>query len=133
MLSLVSVSAYAQQDYESTKERENQILGAIAGGYLGSTIGDGDGRTAATVLGAILGFRHGPQILDPNHHYDKRREYKRPLRYRQADIFKICDYQNPYPRDSRGYWSYHRGCVQRMSENIRAMEQRAYEEGLYGY
>lgn len=31
------------------------LLGAVAGGVLGSTIGKGDGRTAATVVGAVAG------------------------------------------------------------------------------
>jgi len=31
------------------------ILGAVVGGVLGSTVGKGDGRTAATVVGAVAG------------------------------------------------------------------------------
>jgi outer membrane lipoprotein SlyB len=38
------------------------IIGAVAGGVLGSTIGKGDGRTAATVVGAVAGGAVGNQV-----------------------------------------------------------------------
>lgn len=38
------------------------VLGAVAGGILGSTIGHGDGRTAATVVGAVAGGAVGNQV-----------------------------------------------------------------------
>ena len=38
------------------------VIGAVAGGVLGSTIGKGDGRTAATVVGAVAGGVVGNQI-----------------------------------------------------------------------
>lgn len=41
----------------SNAQSTEQVLGAVAGGALGSTIGDGDGRKAATILGAIIGYR----------------------------------------------------------------------------
>ncbi|HEY8681648.1 MAG TPA: glycine zipper 2TM domain-containing protein [Rhodanobacter sp.] len=38
------------------------VIGAVAGGVLGSTIGKGDGRTAATVGGAVAGGVIGNQV-----------------------------------------------------------------------
>jgi uncharacterized protein YcfJ len=38
------------------------VIGAIAGGVLGNSVGDGDGRKAATVLGAVLGGAIGNGI-----------------------------------------------------------------------
>lgn len=38
------------------------IIGAVAGGVLGSTVGKGDGRTAATVGGAVAGGFVGNQV-----------------------------------------------------------------------
>lgn len=38
------------------------LLGAIAGGVLGNSVGDGDGRKAATVIGAVLGGTIGNNI-----------------------------------------------------------------------
>ena len=85
---LLSTTAFAQDYYAEEKEQQNKLLGAIAGGYLGSTIGGGDGKTAAIVLGAVLGYRHGDRILGDHNGYSYKHE---PIRYRQADIYKICD------------------------------------------
>lgn len=126
LLALVP-TAYADQ-------QDEKILGAVAGGYLGSTIGGGDGKTVATVLGAIIGYNVGPQVLGNSQGYTygyHDRQWRQP-RYRQADIYKLCDRRNPYPRDSRFYWSYNRGCVQRLSEEMRELEQYAYEQGYQG-
>jgi outer membrane lipoprotein SlyB len=41
-------------------------IGAIAGGVLGSTVGKGDGRTAATVGGAVAGGAIGHQVEKNN-------------------------------------------------------------------
>jgi uncharacterized protein YcfJ len=115
-------------------QQEEKVLGAVAGGYLGSTIGGGDGKTIATVLGAIIGYNVGPQVLGNSQGYTYGygdRQWRQP-RYRQADIYKICDHQNPYHKDSRLYWSYNRGCVQRLSEQVRQLEQDAYEQGYQG-
>lgn len=115
-------------------EEQEKVLGAVAGGYLGSTIGGGDGKTIATVLGAIIGYNVGPQVLGNSQGYTygyQDRQWKHP-KYRQADIYKICDRRNPYPKDSRFYWSYNRGCVQRLSEEMRELEQQAYEQGYQG-
>ena len=74
-------------------EQDEKILGAVAGGYLGSTIGGGDGKTVATVLGAIIGYNVGPQVLGNSQGYtygyhDKK--WRQP-QHRQADIYKLCD------------------------------------------
>jgi len=135
MLVLICLLALVPAAYAD--EEDEKLLGAIAGGYLGSTIGDGDGKTAATVLGAIIGYNVGPQVLGNSQGYTYRyhgyhdRSW-RQLRYRQADVYRLCDRRNPYPKDSRFYWSYNRGCVQRLSEEMREMEQHVYEQGYRG-
>lgn len=126
-LLLLAPAAYADQEDE-------KLLGAVAGGYLGSTIGGGDGKKIATVLGAIIGYNVGPQVLGNSQGYTygyQDRTWRQP-RYRQADIYKICDRRNPYEKDSRFYWSYNRGCVQRLSDEMRELEQQAYEQGYEG-
>lgn len=45
-------------------------IGAIAGGVLGSTVGKGDGRTAATVGGAVAGGAIGHQVEKNNRDSD---------------------------------------------------------------
>lgn len=50
--SLVSIPAHADIT-------GGGVLGAIAGGLLGSQVGQGNGRIAASALGAVLGFNAG--------------------------------------------------------------------------
>lgn len=57
-LTLFSSLSHADQDCYGYQRKNNtgaKIIGAIAGGLLGSTVGKGDGRRAAIVGGAILG------------------------------------------------------------------------------
>ena len=56
---------------EQVKHKDSHVgagtaIGAIAGGVLGSTIGKGDGRTAATVGGAVAGGAIGHQVEKNN-------------------------------------------------------------------
>ena len=56
---------------EQVKHKDTHIgagtaIGAVAGGVLGSTIGKGDGRTAATVGGAVAGGAIGHQVEKNN-------------------------------------------------------------------
>ncbi len=56
---------------EQVKHKDSHLgagtaIGAIAGGALGSTIGKGDGRTAATVGGAVAGGAIGHHVEKNN-------------------------------------------------------------------
>jgi len=56
---------------EQVKHKDSHLgagtaIGAVAGGVLGSTIGKGDGRTAATVGGAVAGGAIGHQVEKNN-------------------------------------------------------------------
>jgi len=42
--------------------QSGKLLGAVAGGFLGSEVGSGSGRTAATVGGALLGGAAGSHV-----------------------------------------------------------------------
>lgn len=44
--------------------REGQILGGVAGGFVGSEFGSGRGRDLATVAGAVLGSELGRRNFD---------------------------------------------------------------------
>lgn len=109
-----------------------RLLGAIAGGYLGSTIGGGDGKTVATVLGAVIGYNVGPQVLGSNDYQPPLLEQRRRIHYRQSDVYKLCEWENPYHKDSRLFWHYNKGCVQRLSQQLRELEREAYERGYEG-
>ena len=121
-VSLLSGYAVAQEGPSS-----EQVLGAIAGGALGSTIGNGDGRKAATVIGAIIGYRMGERVLNAN----ERREF---LSYDKDHFFWYCRREVPheyYQQDNlRKMWI--KGCVDRLERQQRRLEREAYEDGLHG-
>ena len=115
-----SVTAKAQSS-------EEQILGAIAGGYLGSTIGQGDGRKAATIIGAIIGYRNGERILGS-------RDRSRFIELNDYDLNDYC--RSEVPREYRHRYrlrdQWINGCMQRLRRQQRELEREAYEDGLYG-
>ena len=117
---LMAAPALAQQDPSA-----EQVLGAIAGGALGSTIGDGDGRKAATVIGAIIGWRMGERVLGNDDHQDF-------LRLNARDFQGWCRAEVPqrYAHDQRLARSWIAGCVQRLENQQRSLERQAYLAGL---
>ena len=113
---------------EAKAQSTEEILGAIAGGALGSTIGNGDGKKAATVIGAIIGYRLGETILNP-------RDKVQFMEMGYDDFARYCTGEVPYKyaeHDSlRSQWV--RGCVDRLKRKQRELERDAYKEGLQGY
>jgi uncharacterized protein YcfJ len=55
-------TAYVQQ--QSSMPGAGTLLGGAAGGLLGNQVGEGRGRTAATIGGAVLGAVVGNQVQD---------------------------------------------------------------------
>ena len=47
---------------QPTKEEQAGLIGAIAGGLLGSQVGDGNGKKAAIIAGTILGHHLGSSV-----------------------------------------------------------------------
>lgn len=119
-VSLLSGSVLAQEG-PSTE----QLLGAIAGGALGSTIGQGDGRKAATVIGAIIGYRMGERVLDKH----QRDQF---LDLREDDFRYYCRREVPHEynrrENLRRMWI--QGCVDRLHRQQRRLEKEAYEDRL---
>ena len=128
---LLAMSATLLIGFGSTdanaQSSEEQILGAIAGGALGSTIGDGDGGKAAIVIGAIIGYRLGERLLNPHDRTDF-------LSLNSNDLYRFCRRQVPYEYDRREnvrrMWI--QGCVDRLQTQQLRLEQEAYEDGLNG-
>lgn len=122
LISFLMLSLPAQAQQSGSTE---QLLGAIAGGALGSTIGDGDGRTAATVIGAIIGWRMGERVLGNS----EQREF---LKLGTDDFRGWCRTELPqrYAHDKRLSLSWIAGCVQRLENQQRALERQAYLDGL---
>lgn len=121
LIGLLMVAPVQGQNSVSTE----QVLGAIAGGALGSTIGDGDGGKAAIVIGAIIGYRLGERVLNPH----ERTEF---LSLNSNDLYRFCRRQVPYEYDRREnlrkMWI--QGCVDRLQIQQRRLEQEAYQDGF---
>jgi uncharacterized protein YcfJ len=119
--SLLFGSSVMAQEGPSTE----QVLGAIAGGALGSTIGDGDGRKAATVIGAIIGYRMGERVLSTKDHNDF-------MRLNENDFRRWCrnEVPNRYNHDHRLADRWVLGCVHRLERQQKELEREAYMDGL---
>jgi hypothetical protein len=66
------------------------MVGAIAGGLLGSQVGQGNGRIAASALGAVLGFNAGQTLSQPQPYNVPPRAYyvpARPAYYRPPVVY----------------------------------------------
>jgi uncharacterized protein YcfJ len=118
---LIGSSNVNAQESPSTE----QVLGAIAGGALGSTIGDGDGRKAATVIGAIIGWRMGERILSNE-------EHKNFMTLNEHDFRRYCRHEVPgrYSHDRRLAERWVLGCVHRLERQQKELEREAYFDGL---
>jgi hypothetical protein len=135
-VSLLSGLAMAQQEGPSSE----QVLGAIAGGALGSTIGQGDGKKAATVIGAIIGYRNGDRFLNPNQdrHFDSRNYAAYPDREgrnwfeRRRKAEWECRHEVPsmYWGDVQMSEAWIKGCIERKLRNLAQLERDAYMDGL---
>ena len=66
-----TVAAVEQVRHKDKHLGAGTAIGAIAGGVLGSTVGKGDGRTAATVGGAVAGGAIGHQVEKNNRDTDR--------------------------------------------------------------
>jgi outer membrane lipoprotein SlyB len=69
------------------------ILGAAAGGLIGSQIGHGFGRDVATVVGVLGGGFAGSTVQ--NHYVDKRRAQQITIRMRNGVLVSVTQPPNP--------------------------------------
>jgi uncharacterized protein YcfJ len=120
-VSLLFGSNVMAQEGPSTE----QVLGAIAGGALGSTIGDGDGKKAATVIGAIIGYRMGERVLSTKDHQEF-------MTLNEHDFRRYCRHEVParYSHDRRLADRWIMGCVHRLERQQKELEREAYFDGL---
>jgi uncharacterized protein YcfJ len=66
------------------------VIGAIAGGVLGNQVGGGDGRTAMTAIGSVLGCKVGQDVQANS-------DYRRQQQQGQAVGVPAYGYGNQYP------------------------------------
>ena len=110
----------SQSTVAQTQGDIDVLLGAAAGAAIGSTIGDGDGRKIATVLGGLIGAnmardRHGYRYVGKR--FESYCKDKVPSQYRNnLGVVK----------------SWVEGCVARLEQRQAELEQQAFEEALNG-
>jgi surface antigen len=61
-ITIISLGLIACVENQGPKERGGTVVGAIAGGLLGSTIGKGSGKVIAIGIGAVLGGIVGSEV-----------------------------------------------------------------------
>jgi len=121
-LSLVVITATLLLGSEKTIAQNQDdisvLLGAAAGAAIGSTIGDGDGRKIATVLGGLVGAE---MARDRNSYRYVGRRFESYCRDRVPAQY----------RNNLGVArSWVEGCVQRLEQRQAELEQQAFEEAL---
>jgi uncharacterized protein YcfJ len=94
-------------------------IGASVGGVIGSTIGQGDNRSVATAIGAVLGYK---LAVDASHEMSSRQ-------YR--NFYKKCRSAVPseYSRNDGTLAAWIKGCVDREIGMQIDLEQKAYDDG----
>ena len=114
-LLLASQSTFAQSESDL-----DVLLGAAAGAAIGSTIGDGDGRKIATVVGGLIGAN---MARDRNGY-----------RYVGRRFESYCKDRIPaeYRNNVGVARSWVQGCVARLEQRQAELEQQAFEEALNG-
>lgn len=120
----------------ATASEEEKVLGAVAGGILGSTVGKGDGKKAATVAGAVLGYKYGEEILGndkPRREYSHENDDRHYRKYRSRNYnkYEYCESMVParYERNRRVRESWIQGCINRLVEEEEVLARRAYRDG----
>jgi uncharacterized protein YcfJ len=76
-------------------------IGAVAGGLLGSTVGGGKGKTAATVVGAAAGGYAGNQVQKNMQQKDVTTATERRCRMVQDKTQKLVGYNVTYRLDGK--------------------------------
>lgn len=123
-LNLVVISAIlllgSKSTIAQTQENIDVLLGAAAGAAIGSTIGDGDGRKIATVVGGLVGAE---MVRDRNGY-----------RYVGRRFESYCKDRIPaeYRNNVGVARSWVQGCVARLEQRQAELEQQAFEEALNG-
>lgn len=124
---LVVMSVALLLGSQSVKAQSNEdidvLLGAAAGAAIGSTIGQGDGRKIATVVGGLWGAELA-----------RNRQERRGYGYVGKRFESYCKDRVPasYRNNAGVARSWIEGCVTRLEQRQIELEQQAYEEALNG-
>lgn len=94
-----------QVKHQAAVKDKNRIagtaIGAVAGGLLGSTIGQGNGKTIATIGGAVAGGYAGNQVQKSMQEKDVTTTTERQCKTVQDKSQKLVGYQVTYMLDGK--------------------------------
>jgi len=126
-VSLVAMSAVlllgSQNTVAQTQDDIDVLLGAAAGAAIGSTIGDGDGRTIATAIGGLIGANMARDYSNYDGYGGNQIRFRKYCRNTVPDKYR----SNPGVMNS---WIS--GCMTRLQQLQIEKEQQAFEEALNG-
>jgi uncharacterized protein YcfJ len=94
-------------------------LGATLGGIIGSTVGHGEGRTATTIVGTIIGYH----LADDSSREISRRHQRYIVSRCRAEV------SSEYARNDSVKGAWIRGCIDREISAQLDLEQKAYDAG----
>lgn len=112
------------------------LLGATAGGVIGSTIGKGDGKKIATVLGALIGaeMARGAAEARADTYQPPVRDWRsrRQFHHNSDQLELECRRHIPsiYWDNAGAASAWVRGCVRREIQIQAELEAQAYREGV---
>lgn len=122
MKCLVVITAILLTGFGSTiaygQENTDELLGAIAGGVIGSTIGQGDGQKIATALGILIGADFARNNTN---------SYKT---YRSIRSWCKNNVPSVYLNNDGASRAWVGGCIERLQREQQELERRAYNDGF---
>lgn len=116
-VAIVAVLLCGSSAVNAQNNDTDKLLGAIVGGAIGSTIGDGDGKRIATALGILIGAR----MADGE-------------KYGRRDFVRECRRNVPakYRNNNGARQAWIEGCVANLEELQAELEEQAYRDGAAG-
>lgn len=99
------------------------LIGAGAGGLLGSQVGSGSGRLVATGVGTLIGAVAGSSV---GQSMDQSMVQKQTVIYKEVGA-DVC---SEYKSNEGAYAACQKGVAQRNAEMQRRLENKAYNQGL---
>ena len=123
---VIAVCAVGLSGCLATNQDKGALIGAGAGGLLGSQIGSGTGKLVATGAGVLLGAMTGSAV---GQSMDQKQQAPTVV-YQQAPVYQVpADACTKYRTNEGAYAACQRGVAQKNADIQRQLEQDAYQAG----
>jgi uncharacterized protein YcfJ len=98
-----STNTYQPQYEQAPRSRTAPILGGIVGAAIGNQVGDGRGRDAATVAGAVLGYNITRDTQERNRYNERQYGQHRGRSYERCEEQRVEAYDVVFYFNGREY------------------------------